>query len=186
MSGIDAVVFMLPNGGIVHSVYSGDVFGAAPEGANFLDCSTIDVDTARQVAEAATAACYEMVNAPESGGIAAANDGALTFTIGGADEALARALPILEAMGKPVIHAGDNGAGQAAKFCNNMLLGINMIGTAEALAMAQKLGLDHHKLYYISAVSSGQCWSMTSYYPVPGVGPISPSDNGYQTAWRPR
>ena len=180
VGGVEAVVSMLPNGGIVDSVYSKDVFGAAPAGAIFLDCSTIDVATARKVSTAADDAGYAMVDAPVSGGIAAANEGALTFMVGGDNDAFARALPILDTMGKAVIHAGDSGAGQAVKICNNMLLGIHMIGTCEAFAMAEKLGLDAQKFYDISSVSSGQCWSMTSYCPVPGVGPSSPSDNDYQ------
>ena len=178
--GVDAVVSMLPNGAIVKSVYSSDVFGKAPAGAILLDCSTIDVATAREVIAQAEGAGYEMVDAPVSGGIAAANGGTLTFMVGGSESAFNRAKPILEAMGKAVIHAGDAGNGQAAKICNNMLLGIHMIGTAEAFSMAQKLGLDAQTFYDISSVSSGQCWSMTSYCPVPGVGPQSPSDNDYQ------
>ncbi len=180
VQGVDAVVSMLPNGKIVDAVYCADVIGAAPASALLLDCSTIDVATARKVAGAADIAGYAMVDAPVSGGIAAANAGTLTFMVGGSDEAFARAEPILSAMGKTVIHAGASGAGQAAKICNNMLLGIQMIGTCEAFAMAEKLGLDLQKFYDISSVSSGQCWSMTSYCPVPGVGPISPADNGYQ------
>lgn len=178
--GVDAVVSMLPNGAIVKAVYTGDVIGKAPEGAVFLDCSTIDVATAREVAEAAEAAGYAMVDAPVSGGIAAAEAGTLTFMVGGTQEAFKKAEPVLQAMGKAVIHAGQAGNGQAAKICNNMLLGIHMIGTAEAFAMAQKLGLDPQTFYDISSVSSGQCWSMTSYCPVPGVGPKSPADNDYQ------
>jgi 3-hydroxyisobutyrate dehydrogenase len=179
-TGAEAVVSMLPNGGIVKSVYEADVIGTAPEGAVFLDCSTIDVATAREVISAAEAAGYDMVDAPVSGGIAAANGGTLTFMVGGTETAFKRAEPILNAMGKAVIHAGDAGNGQAAKICNNMLLGIQMIGTCEAFALADKLGLDAQTFYDISSVSSGQCWSMTSYCPVPGVGPQSPSDNGYQ------
>lgn len=178
--GVDAVVSMLPNGGIVKAVYANDVVGKAPAGAILLDCSTIDVATAREVSASATAAGYAMVDAPVSGGIAAADAGTLTFMVGGSEEAFTRAEPILQAMGKAVIHAGNAGNGQAAKICNNMLLGIHMIGTCEAFAMAQKLGLDPQTFYDISSVSSGQCWSMTSYCPVPGVGPQSPSDNGYQ------
>ena len=177
---VEAVVTMLPNGAIVESVYEGSVIGKAPEGAVLLDCSTIDVATARAVSAAAEAAGYAMVDAPVSGGIAAANGGTLTFMVGGSEEAFARAKPILEGMGKAVIHAGPAGNGQAAKICNNMLLGIHMIGTCEAFAMAQKLGLDPQTFYDISSVSSGQCWSMTSYCPVPGVGPQSPSDNDYK------
>ena len=180
VAGVDAVVSMLPSGKIVDGVYGNDVFGAAPAGAILLDCSTIDVDTARKVTTDATTKGYEMVDAPVSGGIAAANNGTLTFMVGGSDTAFARAEPILKAMGKAVIHAGASGAGQAAKICNNMLLGIHMIGTCEAFALAEKLGLDLQKFYDISSVSSGQNWSMTSYCPVPGVGPISPADNDYQ------
>ena len=176
----DAVVSMLPNGAIVKSVYEADVIGTAPAGAVFLDCSTIDVATAREVIGSAQAAGYDMVDAPVSGGIAAANGGTLTFMVGGSEQAFGRAEPILDAMGKAVIHAGDAGNGQAAKICNNMLLAIHMIGTSEAFAMADKLGLDAQTFYDISSVSSGQNWSMTSYCPVPGVGPQSPSDNDYQ------
>lgn len=178
--GVDAVVSMLPNGEIVKSVYTSDVIGNAPEGAVFLDCSTIDVATAREVAEAAEAAGYAMVDAPVSGGIAAAEAGTLTFMVGGSDDAFAKAKPVLEGMGKAVIHAGQAGNGQAAKICNNMLLAVQMIGTCEAFTMAQKLGLDPQTFYDISSVSSGQSWSMTSYCPVPGVGPQTPADNGYQ------
>lgn len=178
--GAKAVVSMLPNGAIVKAVYANDVIGKAPAGALFLDCSTIDVATAREVAADAEAAGYAMVDAPVSGGIAAAEAGTLTFMVGGSEEAFKRAEPVLSAMGKAVIHAGQAGNGQAAKICNNMLLGIHMIGTCEAFAMAQKLGLDPQTFYDISSVSSGQCWSMTSYCPVPGVGPTTPADNGYQ------
>jgi 3-hydroxyisobutyrate dehydrogenase len=176
----EAVVSMLPNGAIVKSVYTKDVIGTAPAGAVLLDCSTIDVATAREVIGSAQEAGYDMVDAPVSGGIAAANGGTLTFMVGGSETAFGRAQPILEAMGKAVIHAGDAGNGQAAKICNNMLLAIHMAGTCEAFQMAQKLGLDPQTFYDISSVSSGQNWSMTSYCPVPGVGPQSPSDNDYQ------
>lgn len=178
--GAKAVVSMLPNGAIVKQVYWDDVIGHAPEGAILLDCSTIDFATAREVIEVTEAHGYQMVDAPVSGGIAAANGGTLTFMVGGSDEAFTRAQPILSAMGKAVIHAGAAGTGQAAKICNNMLLAIHMIGTCEAFAMAQKLGLDPQTFYDISSVSSGQCWSMTSYCPVPGVGPVTPADNSYQ------
>jgi len=179
-SDADAVVSMLPNGAIVKSVYENDVIGKAPAGAVFLDCSTIDVATARDVVASAEAAGFEMVDAPVSGGIAAANGGTLTFMVGGTESAFERAKPVLSAMGKAVIHAGDAGNGQAAKICNNMLLAIHMIGTCEAFSMAEKLGLDAQTFFDISSVSSGQNWSMTSYCPVPGVGPQSPSDNEYQ------
>ena len=180
VQGAEAVVSMLPNGTIVESVYTQDVIGHAPVSALLLDCSTIDVDTARRVAEAAAKAGHDMVDAPVSGGIAAANGGTLTFMVGGSDVAFARAEPILAAMGKAVIHAGASGAGQAAKICNNMILGATMIATCEAFALAEKLGLDLQTFYDISSKASGQSWSMTSYCPVPGVGPASPADNGYQ------
>ncbi|MFN7324652.1 MAG: 3-hydroxyisobutyrate dehydrogenase, partial [Sphingomonadales bacterium] len=177
---VDAVASLLPNGTFVGSVYQSDVLGHAPKGAILLDCSTIDVDTARKVTADATAAGYEMVDAPVSGGIAAANGGTLTFMVGGTDSAFFRAEPILAAMGKAVIHAGASGAGQAAKICNNMLLGASMIATCEAFNLAEKLGLDLQTFYDISSKASGQNWSMTSYCPVPGVGPQSPADNDYQ------
>lgn len=179
VTGADAVVTMLPNGAIVSNVYLENVIGHAPPSALLLDCSTIDVATARSVEGAASAAGYAMVDAPVSGGIAAAGAGTLTFMVGGGDAAFARAEPILAAMGKAVIHAGAAGAGQAAKICNNMLLGASMIATAETFVMANKLGLDPQTFYDISSKASGQCWSMTSYCPLPGVGPQSPADNGY-------
>ena len=180
VKGAEAVVTMLPAGKHVRAVYIDDVFDNAEPGALLLDCSTIDVATAREVSEAATAKGFAMVDAPVSGGIAAAAGGTLTFMVGGTPEAFERATPILEAMGKAVIHAGDSGAGQAAKICNNMILGATMVATCEALAMAQKLGLDPQSFYDIASVSSGQSWSLTSYCPLPGVGPQSPADNGYQ------
>ena len=179
-AGVDAVVTMLPNGGIVRSVYEDSVFGHAPEGAVLLDCSTIDVATAKAVIADAEAKGYAMVDAPVSGGIAAANGGTLTFMVGGSDEAFRRASEVLDPMGKAVIHAGAAGAGQTAKICNNMLLAITMIGTAEAMVMAQKLGLDPQKFYEISSVSSGFNWSLNNYTPLPGVGVASPADNDYQ------
>ncbi|MBX7539773.1 3-hydroxyisobutyrate dehydrogenase [Qipengyuania sphaerica] len=180
VQGVDGVVTMLPNGGIVKSVYEGSVIGKAPEGAVLLDCSTIDVATAKEVIARAEAAGYDMVDAPVSGGIAAANGGTLTFMVGGTDKAFGRAEEVLNAMGKAVIHAGDAGAGQTAKICNNMLLAITMIGTTEAMTMAKKLGLDPQKFYEISSVSSGYCWPLNAYTPMPGVGVESPADKGYQ------
>jgi 3-hydroxyisobutyrate dehydrogenase len=180
MADVDAVVSMLPNGGIVDAFYHDNVFHHAPTHAILIDCSTIDVGTARSVNKHAGVAGYEMVDAPVSGGIAAANGGTLTFMVGGTAEGFAHAEPILAAMGKAVIHAGDAGAGQAAKICNNMLLGASMIATCEAFVMAEKLGLDLQTFYDISSKASGQNWSMTSYCPVPGVGPQTPADNGYQ------
>ena len=178
--GAHAVVTMLPAGTHVSAVYEQQVFGAANADAVLIDCSTIDVATARRVAEAAADRGLKMVDAPVSGGIAAATGGTLTFMVGGPQAAFAAAEPILAAMGKAVIHAGDAGAGQAAKICNNMLLGATMAATCETLALAQKLGLDPQTFYDIASVSSGQSWSLTSYCPLPGVGPASPADNGYQ------
>lgn len=180
VSGVEAVVTMLPNGGIVRSVYGADVFEHAPVGALLLDCSTIDVASARDVAAEAVAKGYRMVDAPVSGGIAAANGGTLTFMVGGSAEDFAAAQPVLAAMGKAVIHAGGAGAGQAAKICNNMLLGASMVATCETFKLAERLGLDLQTFYDISSKASGQCWSMTSYCPVPGVGPETPADRDYQ------
>lgn len=179
VTDVDAVVTMLPNGGIVKAVYTADVIGKAPAGALFLDCSTIDLATAREVAELAVAAGYEMVDAPVSGGIAAANGGTLTFMVGGTEAAFEKAKVVLEPMAKAVILAGESGAGQVAKMCNNMLLAIHMIGTCEALALAEKAGLDPQKFYEISSRSTGYCWSLNDYTPAPGVGAASPADNGY-------
>jgi 3-hydroxyisobutyrate dehydrogenase len=176
----EIVVSMLPNGAIVERVYEDDVIGHAPTTALLIDCSTIDVATAKLVNGYAANQGYAMVDAPVSGGIAAANGGTLTFMVGGAHDAFERAEPILSAMGKAVIHAGASGAGQAAKICNNMLLGASMIATCEAFKLAEKLGLDLQTFYDISSKASGQNWSMTSYCPVPGVGPQSPADNDYQ------
>ncbi|WP_268747124.1 3-hydroxyisobutyrate dehydrogenase [Sphingomonas sp. RIT328] len=180
VDGAEMVVTMLPAGRFVEQVYADSVFAACPPGALLIDCSTIDVATARRVAAAAEERGLVAVDAPVSGGIAAAQAGTLTFMVGGPDAAYARAEPILSAMGKAVIHAGGNGAGQAAKICNNMILGATMIATCEAFALAERLGLDAQAFYDIASVSSGQSWSMTSYCPVPGVGPASPADRDYQ------
>ena len=180
VDGAEAVVTMLPNGGIVKQVFTADVIGAAPTHAILIDCSTIDVASAREVAEAARQADYAMVDGPVSGGIAAANAGTLTFMVGGSEAGFARAEPILAKMGKAVIHAGASGSGQAAKICNNMILGATMIATCEAFQLARKLGLDPQVFFDIASKASGQSWSMTSYCPVPGVGPQSPADNDYQ------
>lgn len=180
VTGADAVVTMLPAGKHVRGVYEGDVFSAAAPGTLFMDCSTIDVDSARHVGGAAVDKGFRFVDAPVSGGVAAAAGGTLTFMVGGADDDFAAAQPFLEAMGKAVIHAGATGAGQAAKICNNMLLAITMIGTCEAFALADKLGLDQQKFYDISSKASGQSWSMTSYCPVPGPIPTTPANNEYE------
>ncbi|MES2988506.1 MAG: 3-hydroxyisobutyrate dehydrogenase [Pseudomonadota bacterium] len=179
VEGAEAIITMLPAGKHVEAVYTDTVFEAAEAGAILIDCSTIDVDTARRVAAAATARGLMAVDAPVSGGIAAANGGTLTFMVGGSAAGFERAEPFLSDMGKAVIHAGVPGAGQAAKVCNNMLLGATMIATCEAFALAEKLGLDLQDFYNIASVSSGQSWSMTSYCPAPGVGPETPADRGY-------
>jgi 3-hydroxyisobutyrate dehydrogenase len=176
----EAVVTMLPAGHHVAQVYEEGVFGVAAPGAVLIDSSTIDVATARRLSEAATAKGLLAVDAPVSGGIAGAAAGTLTFMVGGSAEAFAAAQPLLEAMGKAVIHAGGPGAGQAAKACNNMLLGATMIATCEAFVLAERLGLDPQTFYDISSASSGQSWSMTTYCPVPGVGPDTPADHDYQ------
>lgn len=175
----DAVVTMLPAAQHVLSVYE-DVRAVAPSSALLIDCSTIDVASARAVHDKAVAAGYTMVDAPVSGGVAAANAGTLTFMVGGEAAAFERAQPILGAMGRAVIHAGGPGAGQAAKICNNMLLAITMIGTCEAFALAEKLGLDDQVFFDIASRASGQNWSLTSYCPVPGPVPASPANNGYK------
>ena len=179
VAGVDAVVTMLPAGKHVASVYAESVIGKAPAAAILMDCSTIDVATAKKVEADAQAAGYTMVDAPVSGGIAAADAGTLTFMVGGSDDGFAKAQPFLDKMGKAVIHAGGPGAGQAAKIVNNMLLGATMAATCEAFVLAQKLGLDPQTFFDISSKASGQSWSMTSYCPVPGVGPETPADRNY-------
>jgi 3-hydroxyisobutyrate dehydrogenase len=180
IEGAEAVITMLPAGRHVQAVYTDNILPHADAGAILIDCSTIDVATARRVAEAAAAHGLAAVDAPVSGGIAAANAGSLTFMVGGSEAAFSRAEPFLSDMGKTVIHAGASGTGQGAKICNNMMLGATMIATCESFALAEKLGLDLQKLYDIASVSSGQSWSITSYCPVPGVGPETPADRDYQ------
>ncbi|GAA0669854.1 3-hydroxyisobutyrate dehydrogenase [Sphingomonas insulae] len=180
VNGAEAIVTMLPAGSHVESVYADAVFSHAPPAGILIDCSTIDVATARRVSDAAAAQGLVAVDAPVSGGIAAATAGTLTFMVGGSADGFDRAQPFLAQMGKTVIHAGASGAGQAAKMANNMLLGATMIATCEAFRLAERLGLDPQTFYDISSVSSGQSWSMTSYCPVPGVGPDTPADHDYQ------
>ncbi|MGD0145114.1 MAG: 3-hydroxyisobutyrate dehydrogenase [Rhizomicrobium sp.] len=176
----DIVVTMLPAGQHVRSVYlDNGILGAAKKGALLIDSSTIDIDSARAVHAAAEKAGFDFLDAPVSGGVGGAEAGTLTFMCGGSDKAFARALPVLERMGKRVVLAGGAGAGQAAKICNNMLLAISMIGTCEAFVLAEKLGLDPQKLFDIASTSSGQCWSLTTYCPVPGPVPTAPSNRGY-------
>jgi 3-hydroxyisobutyrate dehydrogenase len=185
IAGCEVVVTMLPAGQHVREIYLGDngVFAHAAPGTLLIDSSTIDVATAREVAEVAARKGLPMVDAPVSGGVGGAQGGTLTFMVGGSDEAFARAMPLLEKMGKTIVHAGGAGNGQAAKICNNMILGISMIAVSEAFALGEKLGLDAQKLFDISSKSSGQCWSMTSYCPVPGPVPTSPANRDYQAGF---
>jgi 3-hydroxyisobutyrate dehydrogenase len=169
----------------VRDVYSapGGVIDAAGAGALLIDSSTIDVATAREVAARAAGKGLAMVDAPVSGGVAGAAAGTLTFMVGGPDDAFERARPILESMGKTIVHAGGSGNGQAAKICNNMILGVSMIAVSEGFLLAEKLGLDAQRLFDIASKSSGQCWSLTSYCPVPGPVPTSPANRGYQAGF---
>jgi 3-hydroxyisobutyrate dehydrogenase len=176
----DAVVTMLPAGHHVRSVYLDDgILAHAKKGALLIDSSTIDVDSAKAVHAEAARAGFQFVDAPVSGGTGGAEAGTLTFMCGGPEDAFARAKPILEAMGKRIVLAGGAGAGQAAKICNNMLLAVSMIGTCEAFVLGEKLGLDPQKLFEIASTSSGQCWSLSTYCPVPGPVPTSPANRGY-------
>ena len=181
-TGAATVITMLPAGEQVREVYLGPtgIIARIAPGTLLIDCSTIDVETARAVHAAATAAGFDMLDAPVSGGVAGAEAGTLTFMVGGSDRAFAAARPILERMGKAVIHAGGPGNGQAAKICNNLMLGISMIGVCEAFALADRLGLPAQTLFDISSKSSGQCWSLTSYCPVPGPVPSSPANRDYR------
>ena len=178
----EVVVSMLPSGGHVRDVYLGDdgVLKSAAPGTLLIDSSTIDVDTARMVAAHAEVSDFKMLDAPVSGGVGGADAATLTFMVGGQEASFRKAEPLLAAMGKTIVHAGESGAGQAAKICNNMILGISMIGVCEAFALADRLGLDRRKLFDISSQSSGQCWSLTSYCPVPGPVADSPANRDYQ------
>ncbi len=180
--GAEVIVTMLPAGAHVRSVYMGDdgIMAHAPKGALLIDSSTIDVETARQVIAAASERGFQMVDAPVSGGVAAASAGTLTFMVGGAEGAYQHAKLVLEVMGQNIFHAGAAGNGQVAKICNNMLLGISMIATSEAFNLAEKLGLDAQTFFDISSTASGQCWSMTQYCPAPGPVAKAPSNNDYR------
>ncbi len=181
----EIVITMLPAGTHVRSVLSGEagIFKAAPKGCLIIDCSTIDVSTAREMANEAEMAKHLMIDAPVSGGIMGATAGSLTFMCGGSEVAFNKAQPILDIMGANIIHAGVAGNGQAAKVCNNMLLGISMIGVSEAFNLADSLGLDRQKLFDISSSASGQCWSLNTYCPVPGPVPTSPANNDYKAGF---
>ncbi|MEP0963710.1 MAG: 3-hydroxyisobutyrate dehydrogenase [Roseobacter sp.] len=177
-SAADVVLTMLPNGAILRAV-ADEVIPVMKSGAMLLDCSTVDVDSARAVAQLAEQNGLGFVDAPVSGGIGGAAAGTLTFMAGGAGEHFAKASPLFEIMGQKAVHCGDAGAGQAAKICNNMILGATMVATCEAFALADKLGLDRQKMYDVVSTSSGYSWSMNAYCPAPGVGPQSPADNDY-------
>jgi 3-hydroxyisobutyrate dehydrogenase len=177
--GAEVVITMLPSGPVLHQVAAQVVPAMAP-GAVLLDCSTVDVASARAVAAAAGAAGLLAIDAPVSGGVGGARAGTLTFMAGGSAEAFDRVRPLLGAMGKKAVLCGPSGSGQAAKICNNMILGVTMIATCEAFALADRLGLARDKLFDVVSTSSGQSWSMTSYCPAPGVGPRSPADDGYR------
>jgi len=180
VSGAGIAISMLPNGALVRELYSGGILQAAAPDTLFIDSSTIDVDSARVAHELAAAAGMVSLDAPVSGGVGGATAGTLTFMAGGTEAAFARGLPVLEKMGKKIVHCGGVGAGQAAKICNNMILGISMIAVGEAFVLAEKLGLTHQALFDVAATASGQCWSLTSYCPVPGPVPNSPANNGYK------
>ena len=182
VEGADVVLTMLPAGQHVRAVLGG-VFEVAKAEALFIDSSTIDVATAREMAATAAARGFAWLDAPVSGGTAGAVAGTLTFMVGGTEAAFARGRPVLESMGRTIVHAGDAGAGQAAKVCNNLMLGISMLGVSEAFALAAKLGLSAQALFDISSTSSGQCWALTSYCPVPGPVPGAPSNRDYQAGF---
>lgn len=174
----DVVITMLPNGQILRTV-AGSIIPAMKQGAVLCDCSTVDVDSAKAVADQAHAAGLGALDAPVSGGIGGAHAGTLTFMVGGQGDAFAKVAPLMDIMGQKTVHCGESGAGQAAKICNNMILGVTMIATCEAFALADKLGLDRQKMFDVVSTSSGSSWSMNTYCPAPGIGPKSPADNDY-------
>jgi len=178
-AGRDVVITMLPNGAILRAVAE-DIIPAMHTGSVFLDCSTVDVESARSVADAAEKAGLLPLDAPVSGGIGGAQGGTLTFMVGGSDAAFAKAKPLFDIMGQKAVHCGPSGNGQAAKICNNMILGATMIVTCEAFALADKLGLDRQAMFDVVSTSSGYSWSMNAYCPAPSIGPQSPADNGYK------
>ena len=175
----DAAITMLPNGAILRAVAK-DVIRALPSDGVFIDCSTVDVDSARDVAADANAAGLQMLDAPVSGGTKGAADGTLTFMVGGDEAAFETAKGLFDVMGQKAVLCGAAGSGQAAKICNNMILGVTMLGTCEAFAMADKLGLDRQAMFDVVSTSSGYSWTMNAYCPAPGVGPASPADNDYK------
>jgi 3-hydroxyisobutyrate dehydrogenase len=184
-AGAEVVITMLPEGRHVREVYLGEdgVLANAPAGALLIDCSTIDVETARSVNQAAAGRGLEVLDAPVSGGVGGAENATLTFMVGGSEAGVERARPLLARMGKTIVHTGPSGNGQAAKICNNMMLGISMIGVCEAFVLAERLGLAADKLFEVSSHSSGQCWALTGYCPVPGLVPSSPANRDYQAGF---
>jgi 3-hydroxyisobutyrate dehydrogenase len=183
VKGAEIVVTMLPAGKHVREVYEKDVLPNVAKGTLLIDCSTIDVESARHVAALAEKAGMDMVDAPVSGGVGGATAGTLTFMVGGSEASFAKARPILEKMGKNIVLAGTSGGGQAAKICNNMILGVSMIAVSEAFMLAKRLGLDAQKLFDVASTASGQCWSLTNYCPVPGPVPTSPANRDYQAGF---
>ena len=183
VKGAEIVVTMLPAGKHVREVYEKDVLPNVAKGTLLIDCSTIDVESARHVAALAEKAGMDMVDAPVSGGVGGATAGTLTFMVGGSEASFAKAKPILEKMGKNIVLAGTSGGGQAAKICNNMILGVSMIAVSEAFMLAKRLGLDAQKLFDVASTASGQCWSLTNYCPVPGPVPASPANRDYQAGF---
>ena len=183
--GVDIVVTMLPAGKHVRAVYLGDdgVIAVADPNTLFIDSSTIDVATAREVITAAEDKGMAMIDAPVSGGVGGAEAASLTFMCGGGDGSFQRAKPYLEQMGRTIVHTGGPGNGQAAKICNNMILAISMIGVGEAFVLAEKLGLDHQTLFDVASTASAQCWALTSYCPVPGPVPASPANREFQAGF---
>ena len=179
VTGMEAVITMLPNGDIVRAVHA-DIVRQAETGALLIDCSTVDVDSARAAHDMAREAGLLSLDAPVSGGTGGAAAGTLTFMVGGSDEAFAKGKPLFDIMGQKAVHCGEAGAGQAAKICNNMILGISMIGVCEAFHLADKLGLDRQAMFDVASTSSGSCWSINTYCPAPGIGPKSPADNDYK------
>jgi 3-hydroxyisobutyrate dehydrogenase len=175
----DIVITMLPNGAILKSVAAQIIPDMRAESI-FLDCSTVDVQSAREISEMANAANVATLDAPVSGGIGGASAGTLTFMVGGPEKAFLTAKPLFDIMGQKSVHCGESGNGQAAKICNNMILGATMIVTCEAFALADKLGLDRQSMFDVVSTSSGYSWSMNAYCPAPGIGPNSPADNGYR------
>jgi 3-hydroxyisobutyrate dehydrogenase len=180
VKGAEIVVTMLPAGKHVREVYEKDVLPNVAKGTLLIDCSTIDVESARHVAALAEKAGMDMVDAPVSGGVGGATAGTLTFMVGGSEVSFAKAKPILEKMGKNIVLAGTSGGGQAAKICNNMILGVSMIAVSEAFMLAKRLGLDAQKLFDVASTASGQCWALTNYCPVPGPVAASPANRDYQ------